>query len=169
MSALPVFFHAEDQAALSLRIDIPGRELLELEFLLLDLNGTLSDRGTLLEGVAERLEGLAQNLEVRLLSADTFGTLDDIAGRLSAQGEIVSNGEEKVAIMRELGVQRCAAIGNGANDALMLREAALGIAVLGPEGASGAALSAADLICASILEALDLLGEPRTLSATLRP
>lgn len=154
---------------MSLRVDIPGREPLELAFLLLDLNGTLSDRGALLEGVAERLETLAQKLEVRILSADTFGTLHDIERRLPARGDTVTNGEEKVAILRELGADRCVAIGNGANDALMLREAALGITVLGPEGASGAALSAADLICASILDALDLLREPRTLSATLRP
>jgi soluble P-type ATPase len=61
-----------------------------------------------------------------------------------------------------------ASTGNGANDVLMIREAALGIAVVGPEGASGATVAAADLVCRSILEALDLVGEPQALAATLR-
>jgi P-type E1-E2 ATPase len=152
----------------SLRVDIPGREL-QLEFLLLDVNGTLSDRGALLEGVRARMEALADQLEVRLLSADTFGTLEEIERELPARAQTVISGEEKVALIRELGVQRCVAIGNGTNDTLMLREAALGIAVLGPEGASGAALSAADVVCGSIFEALDLLREPTVLVATLRP
>jgi hypothetical protein len=41
---------------MALTIEIPGRELIELQFLLLDVNGTLSDRGTLLPEVAERLD-----------------------------------------------------------------------------------------------------------------
>jgi hypothetical protein len=46
---------------------------LELAFLLLD-DRTLSDRGELLDGVAERLGALRRMLEPRLLSADTFQT-----------------------------------------------------------------------------------------------
>ena len=57
---------------------------------------------------------------------------------------------------------------NGTNDAEMLREAALGIAVIGPEGASGATVAAADLVCRSINDALGLLRDPRVLAATLR-
>jgi soluble P-type ATPase len=56
-----------------LTIEIPGRGLFDLRFLLLDVNGTLSDRGELLPGVAERLDELRDLLEPRLLSADTFG------------------------------------------------------------------------------------------------
>ena len=35
---------------MALTIEIPGRELIQLQFLLLDVNGTLSDRGTLMPG-----------------------------------------------------------------------------------------------------------------------
>jgi len=69
--------------------------------------------------------------------------------------------------LHKLGSMRCVAIGNGNNDASILEEAALGIAVIGPEGASAAALAAADLTCTSVLDALDLLTEPRVLAATL--
>jgi len=52
----------------TLRVDIPGRAPLELEYLLLDVNGTLTDRGTLLGGVAERVSRIREQLDVRLLS-----------------------------------------------------------------------------------------------------
>ena len=44
-----------------------------------------------------------------------------------------------------------------------------GSPVIGPEGASAAALQAADVVCFSAADALDLLLEPTALSATLRP
>jgi soluble P-type ATPase len=49
----------------------------------------------------------------------------------------------------------------------MLREAALGVAVLGPEGLAVRALAAADVVVASI-DALVLLRSPKRLIATLR-
>ena len=70
--------------------------------------------------------------------------------------------------MEELGPERVAAIGNGANDAAMLRRAALGIAVMGGEGLAAACLNAADAIAPDIGTALDLLLWPRRLIATLR-
>ncbi len=53
--------------------------------------------------------------------------------------------------------------------AAMLAAAALGLAVIGPEGAHRGALTAADVVLRSIVDALDLLLEPRSLVATLRP
>jgi len=149
-------------------LDIPGRGRLELEHLLLDVNGTLSDRGRLLAGVAERLARLRETVAVRLVSADTFATLGRIAAELGVEAVAAADGEEKRALVERLGADRCAVVGNGANDAAALRAAGLGIAVLGPEGASGEALQAADLVCRTILEALDLLLDERAVIATLR-
>lgn len=149
-------------------VDIPGRPTLSLEFLLLDVNGTLSNRGSLIDGVAHRLAALHGQLEPRLLSADTFGTLTAIAEELSLPAQTAASAEEKLAVLDELGPARCVAIGNGSNDHAMLSAAALGIAVAGHEGCSKAALDACDLVCSSILDALDLLREPRALAASLR-
>jgi soluble P-type ATPase len=60
------------------------------------------------------------------------------------------------------------AIGNGANDALMLEHAALGILVMGGEGAAVEALLRARVVVTDICEALDLLLFPKRLIATLR-
>ena len=80
----------------------------------------------------------------------------------------MSTGEDKLQLLDELGRERCAVIGNGSNDALALEAAAIGFAVMGPEGASAAALRSADVLCASAIDALDLLLDPKALSATLR-
>ncbi len=153
----------------ALSLDIPGGSRLALEHLLLDQNGTLSNRGTLIDGVASRLTRVRERLQVHVLSADTFGTLDELARELGIEAHRISTGAEKRAFVHTLGPQRCAAIGNGNNDVAMLNVAALGIAVVGPEGASTAAVAAAaDVVCGSVLDALELLLDDRVLVATLR-
>jgi soluble P-type ATPase len=154
---------------MTLSIPIPGRAELRLEHLILDVNGTLTNRGDLLDGVEARLARLRGTLEIQLVSADTFGTLGAIADRLTVAAVRAGSGEDKVRVLDDLGRDRCAVIGNGANDALALEAAALGVAVIGPEGASAAALRSADVVCASTADALDLLIDPVALSATLRP
>ena len=59
-------------------------------------------------------------------------------------------------------------MGNGRNDRLMLDEAALGVVVVQREGAAVETLLAADVVCQSIVDALDLLLNPLRLKATLR-
>jgi soluble P-type ATPase len=153
---------------MTLAIPIPGGEDLRLDHVMLDVNGTLTNRGALLDGVTIRVASLLPALDVHLVSADTFGTLDSIAEILHANGVRAGSGEDKLSKLDEFGRERTVVIGNGANDVLVLEAAALGIAVIGREGASSAAIRAADVVCVSIVDALDLLLEPRALTATLR-
>jgi P-type E1-E2 ATPase len=150
-------------------VQIPEGPTLELEHLVLDVNGTLTDRGELIEGVPKRLGKLREMLEIHLVSGDTFGTLDQAAQKLGLTPRRVTRGTEKAEIVQNVGAEHCAVVGNGANDVPALEAAALGIAVVGPEGASAAAVRAADVVCRSIDEALDLLLDQRALAATLRP
>ncbi len=153
-------------------VSIPGRGRLALVHLVLDVNGTLALDGALLPGVAERIEALKGSLTVHLLTADTHGRLEEVAGRLGVRGTRLPADVDQVAAkaryVEALGPNRVVAVGNGANDAGMLRAAALGIAVLGPEGLARAAWEAADLVAPDIPSALDLLLNPRRLTATLR-
>ena len=150
-------------------VDIPGAGGLRLEHLVLDLNGTLTDRGRLIDGVGERMQRLRADLHLRLLTADTFGTAAELAQRLGIEIATISGGEEKARVVAGLGPEATVAIGNGRTDVPMLRAAAIGLVVLGPEGAAASALTAADLVCRSITDALDLLLDPRALAAGLRP
>lgn len=151
-------------------LDIPGQGVLELEHLVLDLNGTIALDGEVLVGVPQRLTALSESLAVYLVTADTRGQAAAVAEQLGVELVLVTPGEEaeqKRALVKRLGAERVVAIGNGANDATMLQTAALGIAALGPEGLAGEALRAADVV-ASVHDALDLLLHPKRLVATLR-
>jgi P-type E1-E2 ATPase len=151
-----------------LRVQVPGGEDLSLEHLVLDANGTLTHRGELIPRVAEALGRLRGELALHLLSADTFGTAEELAAQLGAAFQRIESGAEKARHIERLGAAGCVAVGNGRNDVPMLEAAALGIAVLGPEGSAGAAVAAADVVARSIEEALGLLAEPMALTATLR-
>ena len=64
--------------------------------------------------------------------------------------------------------EKTVSIGNGRNDQRMLKASRLGIAVILGEGASMEALMNADIVCTSIVSALELLAHPLRLTATLR-
>ncbi len=154
-----------------IELDIPGWGTRKLEHLVLDFNGTLAEAGKLIEGVEDRLPLLSVRLRLHVCTADTFGTAAAETRRFEAALKLLKPGgqdEQKAELVRHLGPLRTAAIGNGRNDALMLREAALGVAVLGREGLCPDVLQTADVLCLDITDALDLLLEPRRLAATLR-
>ncbi len=151
-------------------LDIPGRGTLEITHLALDLNGTLATDGDVPAEVSQRVRDLSTALAVHILTADTFGTASRLAG-LGAQVTVLTPGDQvaaKAAAVCAFGAARTAAIGNGMNDEAMLREAALGILVIGREGAAVRSLLAADLVVHSIADALDLLRFPTRLVASLR-
>lgn len=152
-------------------IDIPGHRRLELEHLVLDVNGTIATGGVLVPGVAEAVEALGGVVRVVAITADTHGTAPRLREGLGIEVRVIEAGQEsksKVEFVRSLGVDSVVAIGNGSNDVLMLSEAALGIAVVGGEGASVDAVQAADIVTFSVLDALALLAQPARIAATLR-
>ncbi len=156
---------------MTVELNIPGREPLRLEHLVLDVNGTLALDGQLIEGVGRRLGELRDRLTIHLLTADTFGRQAEIDQALSLTAVRLRPGGEpkqKADFVTALGAQQVVSIGQGANDAAMLRVAGLGIAVVSPEGLAAGSLAAADVVAPSILAALDLLLHPLRLVATLR-
>ena len=102
-----------------------------------------------------------------MATADTFGTASAYAEQWGVRRQIVQNGQDKEALVQSLGGGVCA-IGNGANDRPMFQVADLAIAVMGGEGASWEAMSAADVVAGRIEDALALLLNPKRLVATLR-
>lgn len=154
-----------------LAIDIPGYKELRLAYLVLDYNGTLACDGELIDGVAERLVRLSGSLEIHVVTADTFGKVESRMKDLPCRVTVLpkeSQDQGKLDYVKTLGIESTVCMGNGRNDRLMLREAALGIAVIEGEGSAAAAMAAADVVCNGILPALDLLGNPLRLTATLR-
>lgn len=154
-----------------LTLDVPEFGSLRLAHLVLDYNGTLAVDGELIGGVAERLRRLAGDLEVHVVTADTFGKaqgrLASVPCRLTVL-EAMSQAEAKRAYVKRLGCKHTAAIGNGRNDRLMLDAAALAIVTIQHEGAAREAVLAADIMTRGIDDALELLSNPLRLTATLR-
>jgi len=154
-----------------IELNIPGRGTLQLEHLVLDVNGTLALDGQLLEGLPRLLRNLRDRLTIHLLTADTHGRQAVIDDQLSLQAVRLAPGDEagqKSEYVRGLGAGRVVAVGQGANDALMLKEAALGICLLSREGLAVETLQAADLLVPDIYAALELLEKPLRVVTTLR-
>ena len=152
-------------------VESPGWGRREIEHIVLDFNGTLACDGKLLADVDERLGKLSIKARLHLCTADYFGTVADETRRFDLAVKVLktnSQVEEKAEFVRRLGPLNVAAIGNGGADVQMLQEAALGIAVIGPEGAWSQTIMAADIVCTDIQEALDLLLYTKRLASTLQ-
>ena len=118
-------------------ISIPGWGNMEIENIVLDLNGTIATDGKILPEVKEKINSLSGTVNIYILTADTYGTASQEVSGLGAELLKVSEEDSaklKLSTVKSLDPARTAAIGNGSNDHLILKEAALGIAVLGDEG-----------------------------------
>ena len=154
-----------------IELNIPGVGMIELEHIVSDVNGTLAVDGQLHEGLPRIIHNLSDRLEIHLLTADTHGRQDIIDQRLNLRAVRIQPGQEgqqKAEYIHKLGAERVAAIGQGANDAAMLKTAAIGICLLSAEGTAVETLLAADLVVPDIFSALELFDKPLRLVASLR-
>ena len=154
-----------------IRIDIPGWGNMEIENIVLDLNGTIATDGKISSEVKEKINSLSKKTKIYILTADTQGTasveISDMEVELVKVSE-KDSAEVKLRVLESLDPTSTVAIGNSNNDHLILKEAALGIAVLGDEGISASTMKNADIVVKNISDALDLFLKPKRLIATLR-
>jgi P-type E1-E2 ATPase len=137
----------------------------------MDVNGTLAIDGILIGGLAERIASVRDRLQVHLLTADTHGRQEEIDRQLNLTATRLAAGDEqqqKRSYVEKIGAEYVVAVGQGANDAAMLKAAGLGICVMSQEGTAIETLLAADMVVPTILAAFDLLDNPLRLVATLR-
>ena len=154
-----------------MRIEIPGRETLHIETIVLDFNGTLANHGCVSEETRLLLTELAKGYPLFVLTADTLGNAAEECKDLPVvlwtfPGE--DAGLCKARIVEELNPQRCACIGNGFNDVDMFAKAALTIGVLGAEGICTKLIQYSDIVVSSIEDGLRLFLDTKRLIATLR-
>ena len=154
-----------------IKIDIPGWGNMDIENIVLDLNGTIATDGKIPFEIKEKIKSLSEKVKIYVLTADTQGTasveISDMEVELVKVSE-KDSAEVKLRVLESLDPTSTVAIGNGNNDQLILKEAALGIAVLGDEGISVSAMRNADIVVKNISDALDLFLKPKRLIATLR-
>ena len=152
------------------KIDIPGWGSLEFKNLVLDLNGTITESGSLIPGVVDRLEKLKEKgFVIYVLSGDTRGMMRDSFQDVPGIDAIVTRtAEEKRTFVESLGPQSAICIGNGNIDVDMFKVAKLSICTVQAEGAAIRAMTNADIVVTHINQALEILLDEETLIATLR-
>lgn len=154
-----------------MKITVPGMVTMEIENLVLDYNGTIATDGKLIDGVRELINHLSGKVEVHVITADTYGTvereLEGVKCRVVVIGK-ENQSKEKSDYISKIGSDRTVAIGNGKNDRLMVKNAKLGIAVLQDEGAFTETVLASDIVVKSIIDGLNLCLNCNALIATLR-
>lgn len=154
-----------------LEINIPGRGEFQFQHLVCDVNGTLAQSGILLDGMATRLNRIRSVLTLHLLTTNMLGRQEIIDQQLGIKAVRINpkdEGRQKAEYINRLGAEQVIAIGQGANDAAMLKAARLGICILSPEGTAVEALLSADLLLPDIFSALDMLEQPLRIVADLR-
>ncbi len=152
-------------------IKIPHYKTIDIKEVVLDYNGTIAKDGILLSEIKSLLSDLCKQYRVHVITADTFGT---VQAQLKGTGvtvkvlESADHTQEKADFIDALGAENCVAAGNGYNDKKMLKQAALGIVLVGEEGCSLETMMSSDIVCKEITDALSLLLHPKRLIATLR-
>ena len=101
-----------------IKVEIPGRETLMIEHVVLDYNGTVAVDGILLEELKPRLQALLKEVSVTVLTADTYGTVRAQCEPLGLRVETFPRegaAKCKAEIVKNLsGGKAC--FGNGFND-----------------------------------------------------
>lgn len=155
-----------------IQLQIPGvKNELHLEHLVVDFNGTLAIEGKLIPGVKELLTNIAQKLQVHVVTGDTFGTAVEQLKDIPCKVKVVEDTHQdfqKGKYVADLGSDSVVSIGNGNNDRTMLQLSAIGITVIQSEGAASSSITAGNLVCLSIKDAILLLEHPKQLVATLK-
>ena len=151
-------------------IERPGQDNLEIEFLLIDFEGTLASDRRVHPKAKDKINLLSKRTKICILTKGEKEFVEETLKKVKAEIFYLTEGEisqRKLDLLRQLGTTRTVAIGNGLDDAPMIEEAGLGICVIGKEGASTETMKKADVVVLNILDALDFLLKPLRQKATL--
>jgi len=147
-----------------------GRNPLEIEFILLNFEGTLATDRRIHPKAKDKLNLLSKRTNVFILTAGGNQAIREILKNVKAEVIYFKEGEVsqgKLDLLRQLGAEKTVAIGNGVDDVPMIEEAGLGICIIGVEGTSSEAIRKADVVFTDIVHALDFLLKPIRHQATL--
>ncbi|MTI68909.1 MAG: haloacid dehalogenase [Firmicutes bacterium] len=154
-----------------LKLNIPSYKMIEIKNLIFDYNGTLAKDGLVKDITKNKLNKLSEKVNIYVLTADTFNNAKKNLKDTNVNLHIISkeNGtNDKGDFIKELGNKDSIAIGNGNNDIEMIKNAELGICILGDEGCSTFTMINSDLVIKNIDDCLNLFINPKRLIATLR-
>ena len=151
-------------------IERPGLNPLEIEFVLIDFEGTLAIDRRVHSKAKDKINLLSKRTTIYILTKEKKELIEERLRKVKAEIIYLAEGgssQRKLDLIHRLGPTQSVAIGNGEDDVAMIKEASIGISILGKEGSSGEALKNADLVFTDILDALDFLLKPLRQKTTL--
>jgi len=151
-------------------IQRPGQEPLEIEFILIDFEGTLASDRRVHPKAKDKINLLSKRTKIYILTKGEKEVVTEVLKKVKAEIVYLTEGgasQKKLDLLRQLGPTKTVAIGNGVDDAPMIEEAGLGICIVGKEGSSVEAMVKAEVVFGNILDALDFLLKPLRQKATL--
>jgi soluble P-type ATPase len=170
-----------------INIQRPGQTNLEIDFILIDFEGTLASDRRVHPKAKDKINLLSKRVKIYIfvnppippfnkggrggiLAKEEKGRVEEALSKVKAEIVYLKEGEssqKKLDLLRQLGPAKTVAVGNGVDDVSMIEEAGLGVCVLGKEGTSSEATKKADVVFMNILDALDFLLKPLRQKATL--
>lgn len=154
-----------------MKVNIPGKQEIEIENIVFDYNGTIAIDGKLIDGVKENINELSNNFNFFVITADTYGSVEQELKSVNCKIIKIEKSSQDISkekFIKKLGSNTTLCVGNGRNDKLMLKESVLGIAILQDEGICTQTLLNSDILVKSILDVFGFLNDKNRLIATLR-
>jgi soluble P-type ATPase len=151
-------------------IQRPGQSPLEIEFVLLNFEGTLATDRRVHPKAKDKLNLLSKRCKIYILAKGEQEAIRAILKKVKAEVIYLTEGEVsqgKLDLLRQVGAARTVAIGNGVDDVAMIEEAGLSICIIGVQGTSAEAIKKADVVFTDILHAFDFLLKPMRHKAAL--
>ncbi|MHA1293736.1 MAG: HAD family hydrolase [Promethearchaeota archaeon] len=154
-------------------IYVPNYGKIIIKNIIFDVNGTLQFKGEISDDLILKFKLLKEKYNVYLISSDTRGNLKKLAEKLNVEyirvsSKDINDSEAKNNELEKLGKNVTVAVGNGNNDALILKNAIIGIVIIGSEGASIKSILNADVAFSNPIHAIDFLLDDITMISTLR-
>ncbi len=153
-----------------INIQRPGQDPIEIEFILIDFEGTIAQDRRVHPKAKDKMNLLSKRTTLYILTKGEKETVEEALKKVKAEIIYLTEGassQGKLNLLRQLGKAKTVTIGNGVDDVPMLEEAGLGICVIGKEGTSAEAMTKADIVVSDVLDALDFLLKPLRQKATL--
>lgn len=154
-----------------MKVNIPGKQEIEIENIVFDYNGTIAIDGKLIDGVKENINELSNDFNFFVITADTYGSVEQELQSVNCKIIKIEKSSQDISkekFIKKLGSNTTLCVGNGRNDKLMLKESVLGIAILQDEGICTQTLLNSDILVKSILDVFGFLNDKNRLIATLR-
>jgi soluble P-type ATPase len=151
-------------------IQRPGQGNLEIEFILIDFEGTLALDRRVHPKAKDKINLLSKRTQIYILTKEEKECVEEALKKVKA--EIIylmeeKSSRQKLDWLHQLGATRTVAIGNGIDDIPIIEEAGFGICVMSKEGTSSEAMKKSGVVFMNILDALDFLLKPLRQKATL--